>query len=61
MATKNLDKEATKILRDAGYTWAGNIRSQELYDLRAEERSRRLYGGMSKKRDGLICRKRRIN
>jgi len=60
-ARKQLEEEATKLLRKSGYTWAGNIPTPELIALRIEERSWRVYGGMSKKKPGMIGLKRHKN
>ena len=58
---KDLDQKATKILRGSGYTWAGNIPTQELIENRIMDRELKVPGGMTKKRPGIIGLKLRRN
>lgn len=58
---KELELEATILLRKSGFTWAGNIPTPELIENRINENYWKVPCGMSKKKPGIIGLKIRKN
>lgn len=60
---KSLDDLATALLRGKGFTWAGNDTSspefETIIDNRKLEQKRKIAGGMSTKKGGIISPRRK--